>query len=83
LPGKSEAHLMLSFQGDVSMAFQGKKTDAAYLRVSIFGKAERAAFEALTKVLCEVLGRVLGIDKSHVYIQYDECTHWGWNGFNL
>ena len=84
LPGKTEKWLMLSFEGDVTMAFHGDMDQPmAYLTVSLVGKAPRDAYEALTKRLCEIMGDVLGIPSNMVYVKYEEVDHWGFDGYNF
>jgi len=83
LPGKSEAHLMLSLTGGTPMYFQGEKRDAAFLEVSCFGKGRPEAYEKLTGAVCDLLEKELGLSPANVYIKYAETTNWGWNGGNL
>ena len=84
LPGKTEKWLMLSFEGDTTMAFHGDMDMAmAYLTVSLVGKAPSEAYDALTKRLCEIMGDVLGIAADAVYVKYEEIDHWGWNNINF
>ena len=84
LPGKTEKWLMLSFEGDTMMAFHGDmESPMAYLTVSLVGKAPRAAYDALTARLCEIMGEVLGIAPDMVYVKYEEVEHWGYDGYNF
>lgn len=84
LPGKTEAWLMLSFEGDTPMAFRGDSdTDMAFLSVSLVGKAPRAAYDALTARLCEIMADTLDIRPDMTYVKYEETEHWGYNGENF
>jgi hypothetical protein len=84
LPGKSEAHLMLSFQGGVPMAFQGTKQEAAaFLEVSCFGHVDPAAYNTMTGAVCALLEKALAIPPAKTYVKYTETTNWGWNGVNF
>ena len=84
LPGKTEKWLMLSFEGDVTMAFHGDMdSPMAFLTVSLVGKASREAYDALTVRLCEIMGDVLGIASDMVYVKYEEVDHWGWDKINF
>ena len=84
LPGKTEKWLMLSFEGDVTMAFHGDmESPMAFLTVSLVGKAPTEAYDALTARLCAVMGDVLGIAADMVYVKYEEVDHWGWNNINF
>ena len=84
LPGKTEKWLMLSFEGDTLMAFHGDMdSPMAYITVALVGKAPRAAYEALTARICEIMGEVLGIASDMVYVKYEEVEHWGYDGYNF
>ena len=70
-PGKSEDWLMLSFSDDVKMYFRGDDgEDTAYVEVKIFG-------------ICELYEEKLGIPSERIYVKYEECDKWGWNGSNF
>ena len=82
--GKSEEWLMLSFQDSVKMSFRGDATQPmAILEVSIFGKAKNEEYDALTKELCSIVTRELGISGDKIYVKYSEIDHWGYDGFNF
>jgi hypothetical protein len=84
LPGKSEAHLMLSFRGDVPMYFAGKNGDYAFFDVQCFGASvDKGGADKLTAVLCKAAEAILGIPGSGVYVKYSATTVWGWNGGNF
>ena len=84
IPGKSESWLMLSFEDNMSMYFKGDNSaEYAYLEVSIFGSTSDAAYDRLTAALSEIINEELGIDRSNIYIKYEEADHWGWNGNNF
>ena len=84
LPGKTEKWLMLSFEGDKTMAFHGDMdTPMAFVTVSLVGKAPAEAYDALTVRLCEIMEKTLGIAPDMVYIKYEEVDHWGWNNINF
>ena len=83
IPGKTDKWLMLSFEGEVKMAFSGAKGDAAIISVDILGHASDDAYAALTSKICEIVSRVLSLPKDRIYIKYSEFERWGWNGINL
>lgn len=84
LPGKTEKWLMLSFEGEASMAFHGDaESDMAFLTVALVGKAPAEAYDALTARICEILGEELSIAPDMIYIKYEETDHWGWNNINF
>lgn len=84
IPGKSESWLMLAFEDKVNMYFKGDGSqDYAYVEVNIFGSASDAAYDRLTAAISEIINEELGIDRSNIYIKYEEAEHWGWNGSNF
>ena len=84
LPGKSEAHLMISYQGSVPMAYQGMKQEsAAFLEVSCFGHVDPKGYDAMTGAVCALLEETLGVPPAKVYVKYAETGNWGWNGRNF
>ncbi len=84
LPGKSESWLMLTFEDGCRMYFKGEdQPGTAFVSVKIFGEASPGDFEKLTGTLTEILHEELGISPSRIYIQYEECRYWGWNGSNF
>jgi len=83
IPGKSEARLMLSFTGGVSMRFGGEIRSAAFVEVSLFGRAPVQAYDNFTAAVCELLEEVIDVPPENVFIKYSETEHWGWNGHNL
>jgi len=83
LPGKSEAHLMISLTGDTPMFFRGEKCGAAFLDVGCFGRGKPEAYARMSGAVCALLEKELGIAPANVYIKYSETMDWGWNGGNL
>ena len=83
IPGKSETWLMLSFQGEASMYFQGSDKPCAICCVKLYGRGTDAAYEKLTGALTDILREELGLSPDRVYVTYEEISTWGWNGGNL
>lgn len=84
IPGKSEAWLMLAFEDNINMYFKGDGTsDYAYVEVSLFGTTSDAAYDRLTAAISEIINEELGIERTNIYIKYEEAEHWGWNGVNF
>ncbi len=78
LPGKSEAYLMLEFAGGCEMAFHGDTSlPLAYVEVKLLGKSTRAAYEALTARICDLMEEILGIPTEGTYVKFEEVEHWG------
>ena len=84
IPGKTEKWLMLSFEDGIKMYFNGDDSaDTAYIEVEIFGSAEDKYYEVLTKEITRIFNEELNIASDRVYVKYEECYHWGWNGTNF
>lgn len=84
IPGKSEQWLMLGFEDQCKMYFRGDNSQPiAYLEVSVYGGDNPSAFDNLTRKICEIYNKVLGIAPDHVYVKYNTVSNWGWNGGNL
>ncbi len=84
LPGKSERWLMLSFEDNQRMAFAGDNHDGtAIIEVSVFGKSSKDAYDTLTARLTDTVSKELDLPKSRIYVKYQECSVWGYNGDNF
>ncbi len=84
LPGKTEAWLMIGFESSCSLYFHGDgNTDMAFVEVKIFGKADAADYDNFTAEITNILHEELAIQKNYVYVKYEECSIWGYNGKNL
>ena len=83
-PGKTERWLMLTFSNKTPVCMAGSEdAPAAFVTVSLLGKSDRATFTRMTAEVCDILGDVLAIPGDRVYVKYEECAHWGWNGGNF
>ena len=84
LPGKSEQWLMADFTGDCHLHFQGKCDEGiAFISVRVYGDASEKDKNSLTAALTKLVSSTLSISAAHVYVQYESCTTWGWNGSNF
>jgi hypothetical protein len=82
--GKTEDWLMLNFEDEQRMYFKGDTSEGiAFLNVKIYGKACKVAYDDMTKELTKIVSQELDISASNIYIQYEECNIWGYNGINL
>lgn len=83
-PGKTEDWLMLNFASDAHIRFRGDDSEpSAMVEIKIFGKAPRSAYDAMTRDVCAILERELGVPGDRIYVKYEECDKWGWNGSNF
>lgn len=84
IPGKSETWLMVGFQDEYKLYFQGDDSQpTAFVEVSILGTENKQAFAALTDEICKIYKNILGISPDHVYVKYHAVSNWGWNGGNF
>ena len=84
LLGKSEYWLMLQFEDQCRLYFQGGgNKPLAFVNVKLYGSASREAYVRMTGQVTEILGNVLSIPAEGVYVEYEETDHWGWQGSNF
>lgn len=83
IPGKSEAWLMINIEDECRMYFKGDNKPMAFIEVKVYGSVSEKAVDELTNVLSGVMESELGIDKSRIYVKYEEIEYWGWNGNNF
>lgn len=84
IPGKSENWLMVGFEDNYDLYFQGNnKSASAFIEVKIFGSASKAAYDELTGEICMIYNEELGIAPNRIYVKYEEVSNWGWNGGNF
>ena len=84
LPGKTEAYLMLEFQGECDMAFHGDTTlPLAFVEVKILGKSTPAAYGDLTARICDIMKDILGVPTDGTYVKYEEIQYWGYDRHNF
>ena len=81
---KSETYLMVGIEDSYDLWLGGKKLDkGAYVAVSLYGDAPKAAYDKLTGQICGLLESRLGIPGEAVYVTYHPVSDWGWNGRNF
>ena len=83
IPGKSEAWLMVELEGEKDMYFKGSDEPCAMFEIAIFGKASDDAYDDLTKRICDISEKLLGVSADRTYVKYSEIDHWGFNNFNF
>lgn len=82
--GKPESYLMLGFEDNYDLYFAGKKIDkGAFISVQLLGQVNSSDSENMSKKLCEILEKELGIPGDKVYITYAGIKDWGWNNGNF
>ncbi len=81
---KPEEFLMIGFEDNYDLYMGGKKLEkGAYVSVSLFGAAEKVAYEEVTNAISSAIREQLDIPESAIYITYHEVGDWGWNGKNF
>lgn len=84
LIGKSERWLMTQCEAECRLSFQGKNDmPIAFVSVALFGGADDAAYDAMTRAITSIVSDTLGVSPDCIYVQYQEAKTWGWNGSNF
>ncbi len=82
--GKPESFLMVGIEDNYDLYMGGRKLEkGAYVSVSLFGSASKAAYEKMTATICDLYEKELGIPSNAVYVTYHGVNDWGWNGSNF
>jgi phenylpyruvate tautomerase len=79
--GKPEQYMMATL-GDCAMVLDRSDDPAAYVDLRAIGGLGPEVNKRLSKAICEVFARELGISAGRVYITFSSypADHWGWNG---
>ena len=81
---KTESWLMLNFNDNQKMYFQGDSSKPmAMVEVKLFGKSTPTDYQNMTRKITEIVSNELKIAPNCVYVKYEEVAHWGWNGNNF
>lgn len=82
IPGKSENWLMVNIQPKCALYFRGSnEKPTAMVSVTVYGKPNPDAYDALTSRLNTILQSVANIEE--MYVSYLETTNFGYNGSNF
>lgn len=82
--GKTEAWLMISLEDNCRIWFKGDNSqNTAMIEIQLLGHASNREYDNMTETVCDIVNSVLNIPKDRIYIKYEECEHWGWNGSNF
>lgn len=79
--GKPEYYVMVIIEHTTGMMFSGNTTPLAYLELKSIGGLQPPRATSLSKILCYILRKTLGIPSERVYIEFTEVhgKMWGWN----
>jgi phenylpyruvate tautomerase PptA (4-oxalocrotonate tautomerase family) len=81
LPGKSEQWLMVGFEPEYHLYFQGtKEPDCAFIDVKVYGEASPSDYDHLTKRITAIFSTTLSIPANRIYVAYEETPYWGFDG---
>lgn len=82
--GKTESWLMLGFEDNCRLHFQGNNNSpSAFIEIKLFGKASDSAYDKMTALVTDIISSELAIPANRIYVKYEECSHWGWNSNNF
>ena len=79
--GKPEEFVMVALQPDTPMMFSGTDDPVAFLELKSIGlPADKT--KRLSRTLCDLINRHLGIRPERVYVKFIDVLHsmWGWKG---
>lgn len=80
--GKIESWLMLEFDDNKKMYFQGNsEKPIAYVDIKVFGSVSNA--DEMTRAVSTSLNTYLNIPLNQIYVSYSSFTEWGYNGNNF
>ena len=83
-PGKSEYWLMIDFCDNARLWFRGYNNfPIAMVEIKLFGSADEETCSRMTGQVCKIFEEELNITPDHVYVKYEFCDRWGWNGENF
>lgn len=84
IPGKSEGWLMLQVEDNCHLYFKGDNSKPiAFVELKLFGNASNSVLDNMTNAITEILAEELEIAPAQIYVKYELCEHWGWNGSNF
>ncbi|MBE6472287.1 MAG: hypothetical protein E7Z99_01715 [Coriobacteriaceae bacterium] len=80
VPDKSEAGLLLAFEGGAHLWAAGGDEPCAYVEASVFANDGHAGYEALSADAAQALQDVLGIPPERVYVRFSDIPVWSVGG---
>ncbi len=77
VPGKTEAYLLLEFEGNCHLWLRGKNFEpAAYIEAAIFGNEGHEGYPAFSVAVTKIFRDVLGIPPANCYVKYEDIVSW-------
>lgn len=85
IPGKTADSVMIILEEKKDLYFhQSAEEKCAFVEVNLLLRKDPTEyFSPMSKKICELLDRELGIRGTDVYIRYLATPDWGWNGKNF
>lgn len=80
--GKPERYVMVGLAPRMEMSFAGSREPACYAELKNVGSLADDEIERLSAVLCEAIGKGLGLPKDRIYIEFTNADGalWGFDG---
>ena len=83
-PGKSEYWLMIHFEDDCKLWFRGYNNfPIVMVEIKLFGAATDEVCAEMTRTVTRIFSEELGLSPDRIYVKYEFCDRWGWNGENF
>ncbi len=76
VPGKSEASLLLCFEGAGRMYLRGQEALSAYITAEFFGNEDHAGFNRFAAAVSRSFYDVLGVPAENVFIRFGDIDVW-------
>ena len=76
VPGKSEAGLLLAFEGDAQLWLAGGDEPIAYVEASVFANERHEGYEAFVADVAAALHDVLDIPQARVFTRFSDIPAW-------
>lgn len=79
IPGKTEGSVMIQFKDNARLWFRGSnESPMAFVNVMLYGKAQESNYRVFSEKTMDLLNREMGIEKSNIYIKFEEVANWFW-----
>lgn len=84
VPGKTEQYLMIDFEDNNHLYFQGKNNmTIAYIEAAIFGNEMHYGYDEFVSAVTQLYADVLAIPKETIFIRFEDIPDWGEGGMNF
>ena len=80
--GKPERYVMVGLGPRMAITFAGSREPACYAELKNVGQLPAEKVEHLSQVLCEGIGKALGVAQDRIYIEFTNADGalWGFDG---